>query len=174
MKALKNLILIFLALLFLSLTGGCGRDTGQQGQVIVRAGWPATVSLVGYDKKTASPLYQIILPGVYQMRDKIIIKGVQPGQTEAVLNIGVNERGALSYSQCLKLLEHLKSAYDFEYAFYKDAAVKKLQAGEKISVPEFSAMLQAGKVPPLSPLKVAEMEAALDLENSKGRSIMEQ
>lgn len=163
-KTLVKMVILIFLVVFLSPAGswgGWGAKSNKKGHVIIRAGWPASVSLVGYDKDTASPLYQIVLPGVYQMQDKILIKAVVPKQAEATLNIGVNERGTISYSQCLELLKHLGAAYSFDYAFYDEAAIKKLQAGDEINVPEFTGMLKDGKVPPLSPSKLAEMEAAI-------------
>lgn len=112
-----------------------------------------------------TPLYKVVLPGVYQSSDEIIIKNVVHRQKEAVLKIGSNEDGALSYSQYLILLDHLTSAYpDIKYASYSDVAAEKLRAGEKIRVVDFYAILKAGKVPSLSPSKVAEMKAALSTE----------
>lgn len=149
-----------LVLLFFPLVD-CTGDR-HQGGVIIASGWPSSVSLVGYNKKEGTPLYRIVLPGVYQSRDEIIIKHVVPNQKDAVLKIGVNEDGALSYSQCLALLDHLTPAYpDIKYASYSSAVAKKLQDGEEIRVVDFYALLKAGKVPPLSPSKLDEIKAAM-------------
>ncbi|MCP3956049.1 MAG: hypothetical protein GY697_28120 [Desulfobacterales bacterium] len=164
----KIILFVFSGFLALSFMGGCGETN--EGHVILRSGWPSGVSLVGYDKKTATPLYQVILPGVYQTRNEIIIKKVQPGQEEAVLPIAVNEDGVLSYDQCIELLAHLKEAYGLDIAFYQDDTIKKLQSGEQINVPEFYAMLKKGMVPPLSAKKVAEMNAAIDADKRKERT----
>lgn len=150
------------ALFLIGLAASCSRNGGHKGYVMVQVGvWPSA-QLIGYVKADESPVYQIVLAGVIQTSEGMIVKDVLPGQVAKVLPIIPNKDGVISYAQCLTLFEHLKPVeiYSFGYVQYDEEAAKRLQQGESIRVQEFYAMLKEGKVPPLSREMLTKMKQA--------------